>query len=186
MIRRPPRSTLFPYTTLFRSRGISPSKGRQPACDAEAIDGRPGLRDVRRLDDRAVRHERVIAKGRGGVGGEYETGDRGDTREEKRATDATDGRAVAGKHRGPPLCGRPRCSRGASVSLPSVARLSGAPPDPGGVSQRVCRGQTRSLLLWVLMQKRCHVLGTAGQGASNSGYCGTRAAAWHSISVSGE
>src|SRR3989454_4146625 len=24
MIRRPPRSTLFPYTTLFRSHGISP------------------------------------------------------------------------------------------------------------------------------------------------------------------
>src|SRR2546429_115790 len=24
MIRRPPRSTLFPYTTLFRSRGIQP------------------------------------------------------------------------------------------------------------------------------------------------------------------
>src|SRR2546422_3736286 len=24
MIRRPPRSTLFPYTTLFRSRGLSP------------------------------------------------------------------------------------------------------------------------------------------------------------------
>src|SRR5688572_32382663 len=24
MIRRPPRSTLFPYTTLFRSQGISP------------------------------------------------------------------------------------------------------------------------------------------------------------------
>src|SRR6266436_7575001 len=28
MIRRPPRSTLFPYTTLFRSRPSSPS----PAC----------------------------------------------------------------------------------------------------------------------------------------------------------
>src|SRR5256885_10084839 len=27
MIRRPPRSTLFPYTTLFRSSGI-PDKGR--------------------------------------------------------------------------------------------------------------------------------------------------------------
>src|SRR5690348_18021722 len=27
MIRRPPRSTLFPYTTLFRSRG-----GRHPRC----------------------------------------------------------------------------------------------------------------------------------------------------------
>src|SRR3712207_7681493 len=25
MIRRPPRSTLFPYTTLFRSRGCAPS-----------------------------------------------------------------------------------------------------------------------------------------------------------------
>src|SRR2546430_11294152 len=24
MIRRPPRSTLFPYTTLFRSRGLTP------------------------------------------------------------------------------------------------------------------------------------------------------------------
>src|SRR2546429_5275381 len=24
MIRRPPRSTLFPYTTLFRSNGVSP------------------------------------------------------------------------------------------------------------------------------------------------------------------
>src|SRR2546422_8620242 len=26
MIRRPPRSTLFPYTTLFRSPGIDPSR----------------------------------------------------------------------------------------------------------------------------------------------------------------
>src|SRR3712207_9036308 len=28
MIRRPPRSTLFPYTTLFRSRLIEPTSGR--------------------------------------------------------------------------------------------------------------------------------------------------------------
>src|SRR5256885_16688648 len=27
MIRRPPRSTLFPYTTLFRSVGLAPSQG---------------------------------------------------------------------------------------------------------------------------------------------------------------
>src|SRR5438105_10045685 len=27
MIRRPPRSTLFPYTTLFRSRGPTPPPG---------------------------------------------------------------------------------------------------------------------------------------------------------------
>src|SRR3712207_6984829 len=40
MIRRPPRSTLFPYTTLFRSRG-----GRR-AVRADPPDG----------DQRAVRH----------------------------------------------------------------------------------------------------------------------------------
>src|SRR4051812_49507557 len=27
MIRRPPRSTLFPYTTLFRSRSTAPGRG---------------------------------------------------------------------------------------------------------------------------------------------------------------
>src|SRR2546429_1464315 len=38
MIRRPPRSTLFPYTTLFRSRaqvaggGASLRRARDPAC----------------------------------------------------------------------------------------------------------------------------------------------------------
>src|SRR2546427_9012693 len=31
MIRRPPRSTLFPYTTLFRSRGESRAGGDRPA-----------------------------------------------------------------------------------------------------------------------------------------------------------
>src|SRR2546430_13821798 len=38
MIRRPPRSTLFPYTTLFRS--------RWPACDTESqeISAATGLR----------------------------------------------------------------------------------------------------------------------------------------------
>src|SRR5256885_12362189 len=32
MIRRPPRSTLFPYTTLFRSlpRQVQPAQGRRP------------------------------------------------------------------------------------------------------------------------------------------------------------
>src|SRR5438874_9609674 len=31
MIRRPPRSTLFPYTTLFRSRGADPARDRRAA-----------------------------------------------------------------------------------------------------------------------------------------------------------
>src|SRR3989442_8835483 len=35
MIRRPPRSTLFPYTTLFRSVGI---EGRRAAPYREAFD----------------------------------------------------------------------------------------------------------------------------------------------------
>src|SRR2546422_4179104 len=37
MIRRPPRSTLFPYTTLFRSRSkIHPSVGANPPRDKVA------------------------------------------------------------------------------------------------------------------------------------------------------
>src|SRR3712207_8695154 len=47
MIRRPPRSTLFPYTTLFRSLLVSPRRelpqhqgGGQPArADAEQVEG---------------------------------------------------------------------------------------------------------------------------------------------------
>src|SRR3712207_8497217 len=34
MIRRPPRSTLFPYTTLFRS-----GRARPPECAARPVDG---------------------------------------------------------------------------------------------------------------------------------------------------
>src|SRR3712207_6878636 len=39
MIRRPPRSTLFPYTTLFRSRGVS---GDRPIVDVHLtlVDGK--------------------------------------------------------------------------------------------------------------------------------------------------
>src|SRR5690349_22576887 len=39
MIRRPPRSTLFPYTTLFRSHGISAVMGRShtPPSAREAV-----------------------------------------------------------------------------------------------------------------------------------------------------
>src|SRR3712207_6859541 len=49
MIRRPPRSTLFPYTTLFRSRAVArhelgsagPGRGtrRSPVGDGETGDG---------------------------------------------------------------------------------------------------------------------------------------------------
>src|SRR3712207_7360572 len=46
MIRRPPRSTLFPYTTLFRSQ-----LGRERV--AAGVDGTPVPRDP--LDDRRAR-----------------------------------------------------------------------------------------------------------------------------------
>src|SRR5258705_4257660 len=57
MIRRPPRSTLFPYTTLFRSRGRQPAgRDRLEAAVApaaihdQALERRPG-------DDREWRSE---------------------------------------------------------------------------------------------------------------------------------
>src|SRR3712207_7796494 len=37
MIRRPPRSTLFPYTTLFRSVGALPSPGKAPQLGVVGI-----------------------------------------------------------------------------------------------------------------------------------------------------
>src|SRR2546430_11887281 len=43
MIRRPPRSTLFPYTTLFRSRrfGCPPASGSEPDATARAAGRNP-------------------------------------------------------------------------------------------------------------------------------------------------
>src|SRR5438445_5853727 len=37
MIRRPPRSTLFPYTTLFRSRTVNGSGGHGPRVVSRVI-----------------------------------------------------------------------------------------------------------------------------------------------------
>src|SRR3712207_9071431 len=46
MIRRPPRSTLFPYTTLFRSTGLTElddmTSGLQPS-DFVIVAGRPSM-----------------------------------------------------------------------------------------------------------------------------------------------
>src|SRR2546422_2624477 len=53
MIRRPPRSTLFPYTTLFRSHGLRVGAVR---LAPDVPDERTGMRDRFRLDD--YRHGR--------------------------------------------------------------------------------------------------------------------------------
>src|SRR3712207_7642066 len=60
MIRRPPRSTLFPYTTLFRSQEVA--QMRRAAADLQIGDARHGdPRDVEAEDvgarHRLVRHD---------------------------------------------------------------------------------------------------------------------------------
>src|SRR3712207_7085220 len=42
MIRRPPRSTLFPYTTLFRSGFGARHLGAEDLCDEKSIDAGHG------------------------------------------------------------------------------------------------------------------------------------------------
>src|SRR3712207_7588521 len=71
MIRRPPRSTLFPYTTLFRS--------EQLLDDPPRRDGVPAL-DVHEL--------RIQAVARGGpVGGAQELGTRSGVRSEEHTSE---------------------------------------------------------------------------------------------------
>src|SRR5438105_7132909 len=56
MIRRPPRSTLFPYTTLFRSAGLIDQRLGQHAQDdpAAAGDEQRAAERLRRKGDAAV------------------------------------------------------------------------------------------------------------------------------------
>src|SRR2546427_4160409 len=55
MIRRPPRSTLFPYTTLFRSPGRD-QRAQSAAGDQRLSDGRSeaALEGLRRAEGRRV------------------------------------------------------------------------------------------------------------------------------------
>src|SRR5215212_10638018 len=62
MIRRPPRSTLFPYTTLFRScaSGVQPPAGRfgsAPAIQGPRSFGRPPARSEEHTSElQSLRH----------------------------------------------------------------------------------------------------------------------------------
>src|SRR5258707_10527488 len=55
MIRRPPRSTLFPYTTLFRSEAVA--VGQAAVADLVGEDGRIGV---------------AVDLGLAGVGGDFD------------------------------------------------------------------------------------------------------------------
>src|SRR2546422_9329370 len=99
MIRRPPRSTLFPYTTLFRSLEEERVQGRTDGI----LHGRRGGRDRRRADSRA-RHrglllwlaarQRGVRQGRAGpaAGTLRERGPLGHAGEGGRVRDAAEGR----------------------------------------------------------------------------------------------
>src|SRR3712207_7921427 len=63
MIRRPPRSTLFPYTTLFRSEG--PPLVRQ-RLDAHDLGDVAALGDAVDVDDRRQVVEAVLGAGHRG------------------------------------------------------------------------------------------------------------------------
>src|SRR5256885_3061520 len=54
MIRRPPRSTLFPYTTLFRSVGVDAHHGCAFSVLRHGDDGR--ARDGARQEQRSEEH----------------------------------------------------------------------------------------------------------------------------------
>src|SRR3712207_8860410 len=59
MIRRPPRSTLFPYTTLFRSRGAPALRRQRQVGQRLAPVGHLGARPVHPLavDELGLRRE---------------------------------------------------------------------------------------------------------------------------------
>src|SRR3712207_9024697 len=61
MIRRPPRSTLFPYTTLFRSRPSEAHRGfTQYQHDLAVADFGIAVEQLCRLGDPAVRLVRFV------------------------------------------------------------------------------------------------------------------------------
>src|SRR2546422_7629408 len=60
MIRRPPRSTLFPYTTLFRSLRYSATVAVRPAIALGDLSGLQVVRPATRVSDEDV--ERTIGE----------------------------------------------------------------------------------------------------------------------------
>src|SRR3712207_934932 len=134
MIRRPPRSTLFPYTTLFRSEGEQvvavvdvdpvcdtggPSELRHPAAGDTAVAGQELLELLEEADLTAHRDERVDVQV-GHVRGEDVVGD--DPTQAVSDDDETgvlllvDGVGRAAQPADDVLDDRPRCRGGAALA----------------------------------------------------------------------
>src|SRR3712207_7966412 len=74
MIRRPPRSTLFPYTTLFRSSSPEPSRSHRAVPRAAPVRARgSGRLPARGLHAAAAGGARLRARRGGGVRSEEHT-----------------------------------------------------------------------------------------------------------------
>src|SRR5262244_3564062 len=75
MIRRPPRSTLFPYTTLFRSRAYAGTpmvdlrRGKTPGRAARPDPQLPGPRGAPFAEGADHRGDRGLRRARGGQAG---------------------------------------------------------------------------------------------------------------------
>src|SRR2546425_5457702 len=70
MIRRPPRSTLFPYTTLFRSRLGVDGQGNDEEVSEAGVDGAPGDAAVDAHEDATARGARVKGAWHQGLDGQ--------------------------------------------------------------------------------------------------------------------
>src|SRR2546426_11663670 len=132
MIRRPPRSTLFPYTTLFRSRraaseldgrtGARPGAGRgrsgpRPADGADRAVRAAGCGPLSGLAERCRERLRLVRRIYAVVV------ERGDV---ARSAGGDEPRLVPGRYR------RWRVSRGPRRASPPPSRAAGKPQRPRG------------------------------------------------------
>src|SRR5438034_8183594 len=60
MLRRPPRSTLFPYTTLFRSRSVDHTELSEESGPAQIFERLRGGKQRANLGRIAVRHDHLL------------------------------------------------------------------------------------------------------------------------------
>src|SRR5581483_1789459 len=134
MIRRPPRSTLFPYTTLFRSHPLR----AEPVAGADHIaDAQRGSAPARRCDrapDGAADRAPPTLRPRPAGGAEGRRGTRLPDGVELPAESARPGRCRGASRegsRGPGRTGQRR-SRGRGTGLHGVRRLPGPPRLAGG------------------------------------------------------